>query len=191
VGCLRGNRGASACRGRRAFITPGRADWQAHAAANAFSKKSRFPDTVSKARRAAARRGRRLRIMFADEARFGCMNRVRPCWAPMRTRPTVAAQLIREYIYLYGAVGVHRSQRLRPGDQAVRLRRRWCRRSAPRLQGFPALGKAAAHIDECMAPPPTRTRAEGTAAAAQRDLAAGHPRPRSRPVPVIAVARGP
>jgi hypothetical protein len=45
-----------------------------------------------------------LRIMFADEARFGRMNRIRPCWAPVGTRPEVAAQLIREYIYLYGAV---------------------------------------------------------------------------------------
>ena len=42
--------------------------------------------------------------MFADEARFGRMNRIRPCWAPIGTRPEVAAQLIREYIYLYGAV---------------------------------------------------------------------------------------
>jgi transposase len=42
--------------------------------------------------------------MFADEARFGRMNRPRPCWAPPRIRPKVAAQLIREYIYLYGAV---------------------------------------------------------------------------------------
>jgi len=42
--------------------------------------------------------------MFTDEARFGRMNRPRPCWAPIGTRPEVAAQLIREYIYLYGAV---------------------------------------------------------------------------------------
>ena len=42
--------------------------------------------------------------MFADEARFGRMNRPRACWAPLGTRPEVAAQLIREYIYLYGAV---------------------------------------------------------------------------------------
>jgi len=42
--------------------------------------------------------------MFADEARFGRMNRPRPCWAPGGTRPAVASQLIREYIYLYGAV---------------------------------------------------------------------------------------
>ena len=32
------------------------------------------------------------------------MNRPRPCWAPRGIRPEVAAQLIREYIYLYGAV---------------------------------------------------------------------------------------
>ena len=32
------------------------------------------------------------------------MNRLRPCWAPIGTRPEVAAQLIPEYIYLYGAV---------------------------------------------------------------------------------------
>ena len=66
--------------------------------------KKHFPDAVRKARRAAARRGRRLRIMFADEARFGRMNRPRPCWAPVGVRPEVAAQLVREYVYLYGAV---------------------------------------------------------------------------------------
>ena len=59
---------------------------------------------MRKARLAAARRGRCLRIMFADEARFGRMNRPRLCWAPTSVRPEVAAQLIREYIYLYGAV---------------------------------------------------------------------------------------
>jgi len=42
--------------------------------------------------------------MFADEARFGRMNRPRPCWAPNRTRPQVACQLIRQFVYLYGAV---------------------------------------------------------------------------------------
>ena len=42
--------------------------------------------------------------MFADEARFGRMNRPRPCWAPTGMRPRVASQLIREYTYLYGAV---------------------------------------------------------------------------------------
>ena len=39
-----------------------------------------------------------------DEARFGRINRPRPCWAPAKVRPAVASQLVREYIYLYGAV---------------------------------------------------------------------------------------
>jgi transposase len=59
---------------------------------------------VRRVLRRAERRGRSLRIMFADEARFGRINRPRPCWAPGGVRPKVAAQLIREYIYLYGAV---------------------------------------------------------------------------------------
>jgi transposase len=42
--------------------------------------------------------------MFADEARFGRINRPRPCWAPRGIRPQVASQLIREYVYLHGAV---------------------------------------------------------------------------------------
>jgi transposase len=59
---------------------------------------------VTKARRLASAQGRPLRIMFADEARFGRMNRPRPCWAPKGVRPEVACQLIREFTYLYGAV---------------------------------------------------------------------------------------
>ena len=59
---------------------------------------------MRKARQAAARRGRRLHIMFGDEAQFGRINRPRPCWAPIGIRPEVASQLIREYIYLYGTV---------------------------------------------------------------------------------------
>ena len=59
---------------------------------------------MKRARRIAARRGRSLRVMFADEARFGRMNCPRPCWAPIGTRPQVASQLVREYVYLYGAV---------------------------------------------------------------------------------------
>ena len=45
-----------------------------------------------------------MRILFADEARFGRINRPRPCWALIGIRPEVASQLIREYNYLYGAV---------------------------------------------------------------------------------------
>jgi transposase len=42
--------------------------------------------------------------MFADEARFGQMNRPRPCWTPPGVRPKVACQLVREFTYLYGAI---------------------------------------------------------------------------------------
>src|SRR6202166_2839365 len=42
--------------------------------------------------------------MVAGEARLGRMKPPPPCWAPVGIRPKVAAQLIREYIYLYGAV---------------------------------------------------------------------------------------
>ncbi len=59
---------------------------------------------MRKARRAAARRGRALRIMFADEARFGRINRPSRVGLQTGTRLEVAAQLIRQYIYLYGAV---------------------------------------------------------------------------------------
>ena len=59
---------------------------------------------MRRARRVAATNGRPLRVMFADEARFGRMNRPQSCWAPAGVRPEVASQLIREYIYLYGAV---------------------------------------------------------------------------------------
>jgi hypothetical protein len=59
---------------------------------------------VERKRGAMALQGRPLRIMFADEARFGRMNRPRPCWAPKGVRPEVPCQLIREFTYLYGAV---------------------------------------------------------------------------------------
>src|SRR6266700_1537852 len=67
-------------------------------------KKKGFRAAVTKARRLAAAQARPLRIMFADEARFGRMNRPRPCWAPKGVRPEVPCQLIREFTYLYGAV---------------------------------------------------------------------------------------
>ena len=72
---------------------------------------------MRKARQAAARRGRRLHIMFGDEAQFGRINRPRPCWAPIGIRPEVASQLIREYIYLYGAVSP-KGRDLRLSDHA-------------------------------------------------------------------------
>ena len=42
--------------------------------------------------------------MSQDEARFGRISQPRRCWAPPGMRPQVAAQLVREYTYVYAAV---------------------------------------------------------------------------------------
>ena len=49
-------------------------------------------------------RGRRVRLMFPDEARFGRMVRIRRCWAPAPQRPLVDNGYEREFTYVYGAV---------------------------------------------------------------------------------------
>ena len=53
---------------------------------------------------AAVVRGRRVRLIFQDEARFGRMVRIRRCWAPRPERPTVSNGYEREFVYVYGAV---------------------------------------------------------------------------------------
>lgn len=49
-------------------------------------------------------KGRRVRLMFQDEARFGRMVRIRRCWAPVPLRPSVSNGYEREFVYVYGAV---------------------------------------------------------------------------------------
>lgn len=49
-------------------------------------------------------RGRRVRLMFQDEARFGRMVRIRRCWAPAPARPVVCNGYERQFVYVYGAV---------------------------------------------------------------------------------------
>jgi len=49
-------------------------------------------------------KGRRVRLMFQDEARFGRMVRIRRCWAPTPLRPSVPNGYEREFVYVYGAV---------------------------------------------------------------------------------------
>jgi hypothetical protein len=49
-------------------------------------------------------RGRRVRLLFQDEARFGRMVRIRRCWAPSPSRPVVCNGYEREFVYVYGAV---------------------------------------------------------------------------------------
>ena len=48
--------------------------------------------------------GRRVRLMFQDEARFGRMVRIRRCWSPAPQRPVVNNGYEREFQYVYGAV---------------------------------------------------------------------------------------
>ena len=45
-----------------------------------------------------------MRLMFEDEARFGRLSEPHRCWAPPGVRPTVRAQIVREYEYAYAAV---------------------------------------------------------------------------------------
>ncbi len=45
-----------------------------------------------------------MRLMFADEARFGRMSDPRSCWAPAPHRPVVSLALVREFRYEYAAV---------------------------------------------------------------------------------------
>ena len=42
--------------------------------------------------------------MFQDEARYGRINDGRRCWGPLPIRPQVPCQIVREYVYAYGAV---------------------------------------------------------------------------------------
>jgi len=48
--------------------------------------------------------GRKIRVMFQDEARFGRMVRIRRCWSPAPERPTVSNGYVRQFVYVYGAV---------------------------------------------------------------------------------------
>ena len=49
-------------------------------------------------------KGRNVRLMFQDEARFGRMVRIRKCWACAPQRPVVNNGYVREFVYVYGAV---------------------------------------------------------------------------------------
>lgn len=51
-----------------------------------------------------------MRVMFQDEARFGRISSPKACWAPLPLRPSVARQIVREYIYIFGAVSPHDGQ---------------------------------------------------------------------------------
>ena len=46
----------------------------------------------------------KVRLMFADEAGFGRINKPKYCWCEKGIRPSVLCHHIREYRYAYGAV---------------------------------------------------------------------------------------
>jgi len=48
--------------------------------------------------------GKRVRLMFEDEAGFGRINKPKHCWCRKGVRPRVPCHHIREYRYAYGAV---------------------------------------------------------------------------------------
>ena len=45
-----------------------------------------------------------IRLMFQDEAGFGCINKPKHCWCRKGIRPRLPCHQIREYRYAYGAV---------------------------------------------------------------------------------------
>jgi hypothetical protein len=64
----------------------------------------KLPETLAALLKPEEVKGRHVRLMFQDEARFGRMVRIRKCWAPAPLRPSVANGYEREYVYAYGAV---------------------------------------------------------------------------------------
>jgi hypothetical protein len=64
----------------------------------------KLPEMLATLMKSEDVRGRRVRLMFQDEARFGRMVRIRRCWAPVPRRPTVCNGYEREFVYVYGAV---------------------------------------------------------------------------------------
>ena len=51
-----------------------------------------------------APKGQPLRLLFQDEARFGRISDRRRCGAPWPSRPVVASQVVREFLYASTAV---------------------------------------------------------------------------------------
>ena len=58
---------------------------------------------VQRANIVAKEKKLKLEVMFQDEARFGRMNDVKRCWSFGNNRPNVPKQMVREYVYIYGA----------------------------------------------------------------------------------------
>jgi hypothetical protein len=64
----------------------------------------KLPETLGTLLDSGEVKGRRVRLMFQDEARFGRMVRIRRCWSPAPARPVVMNGYERQFVYVYGAV---------------------------------------------------------------------------------------
>ena len=64
----------------------------------------KLPEVLETLLSPEAVQGRRVRLMFQDEARFGRMVRIRRCWSPAPLRPVVDNGYEREFQDVYGAV---------------------------------------------------------------------------------------
>jgi DDE superfamily endonuclease len=64
----------------------------------------KLPETLAALLKPEQVQGRRVRLLFQDEARFGRMVRIRRCWAPTPARPVVDNGYERQFVYVYGAV---------------------------------------------------------------------------------------
>ncbi|MFC1567181.1 IS630 family transposase, partial [bacterium] len=47
---------------------------------------------------------REVLICAQDEGRFGLINNIQKCWAPLRDRPVIQKRIKREYVYGYAVV---------------------------------------------------------------------------------------
>jgi hypothetical protein len=64
----------------------------------------KLSETLAALLKGAAVKGRHVRLMFQDEARFGRTVRIRRSWAPTPERPVVSNGYEREFVYVYGAI---------------------------------------------------------------------------------------
>lgn len=59
---------------------------------------------MKEAKQKEENKGKRVRLMFQDEAGFGRISTPAVCWCPEKVRPCVPSLRVREYIYLFGVV---------------------------------------------------------------------------------------
>ena len=64
----------------------------------------KLPEELATLLQPEVTKGRKVRLPFQNEARFGRMVKIRRCWAPAPVRPMVDNGYEREFTYVYGAV---------------------------------------------------------------------------------------